>query len=267
MKQPLPLGIIALSLLALPGARAADEEATPAASAEAEATETAETAPAGETAAAELKAAAAKLAEAGNYSWSQSMAFGDREPRTSTGQKGSGGHVLLTMPGRNGSFEVLFRGDKAVMKRDGSWEKVAAPEQGGGRGAFLARMIENFEAPTAAAAELVSKVTELRKESDGSYAGTLGEEAARELMRFGRRRGGRGGDGQGFEPPPIEGAGGSVRFTVVDGMLARHEVELTGRMSFNGEERDIGRTTTTSFEKVGATSFDIPEVAAGLLAE
>ncbi|MCH1928225.1 hypothetical protein L6232_25865, partial [Shewanella sp. C31] len=62
-------------------------------------------------------------------------------------------------------------------------------------------------------------------------------------------------------------AGGTVTFTITDGVLTGYETTLTGKMTFNGEERDVNRTTKVSFTGVGSTTFDIPEAAAGLLAE
>jgi hypothetical protein len=57
-----------------------------------------------------------------------------------------------------------------------------------------------------------------------------------------------------------------VTFTVTDGVLAKYALTLSGKMTFNDQERDISRTSTTSFSEVGSTSFDIAEEAAGLLA-
>lgn len=214
---------------------------------------------------AELQAAVEALAKAGNYSWTQSMTFGNREPRTSSGKLGSGGHVRLTMPGRDGDFEVILRGERAVMMRDGAWEKVEEPAAGEDRWrGFFARMIRNFEAPTTELGGLVEKLDAVEKGPDGSYTATLGEEAARGLMSFGRRGRGRDGGG-GFEPPTVEGAGGSVTFTVSDGVLTRYVTELSGSMNFNGENRDVSRSTSVGFSEVGSTTFELPEAAVGML--
>jgi hypothetical protein len=280
MKDCIPLRALIVSVLTFTGASAAEDEAPTTQPAAPEAAP-AQAAPAAEAPAkpaasdeaiAALKAAAAKLAEAKSYAWTQTSAFGNQEPRVSTGKKGAGGHVLTSMPGRNGSSELLVRAGKALIKRDGTWEKVPAGGDEQGPGRWMAAMIENFREPSKEAADLVSKVTEVTKEADGTFSAKLSEEAAQELMRFGRgpgRRGGAGGGagGGGFEPPPITGAGGTIRFTVSNGILSQSEVALTGRMNFNGEDRDISRKTTVQFEGIDSTAFDIPEAAAGMLAE
>ena len=57
-----------------------------------------------------------------------------------------------------------------------------------------------------------------------------------------------------------------MKLTVADGVVTKYELTLNGKMTFNDQERDIGRTTKVEFSKVGSTSFDIAEEAAGLLA-
>ena len=217
--------------------------------------------------AADLTAAAERLATATSYTWSQTSSFGGNfGDRTTSGKKGDGGYILVTMPGRDQEFQVLSRKGKAVMQREGKWviPNPDAEEQGGGR--WVARMVQNFREPNADAKDLAAKAKDLKLEN-GSYRGTLDEATAKELMSFrGGRRGG-GGGGQGGTPPEVTGAGGSVNFTVTDGVLTGYELTLTGRMNFNGEDRDVNRTTKVSFTAVSTTTFDIPEAAAGLLAE
>jgi hypothetical protein len=215
--------------------------------------------------AADLTAAAEKLAAATSYAWSQTSSFGGNfGDRTTTGKKGSGGFLLVTMPGRDQEFQVLSRKGKAAMQRDGAWvvPNPDGEEQGPGR--WIARMVQNLREPAAEAKELVAKVTELKNEG-GTFSGKFSEEVAKELMSF--RGFGRRGGGGGGTPPEVTGAGGTVTFTVADGVLTGYQTTLTGRMDFNGESRDIIRTTKVEFTGVGATSFDIPEAAAGLLAE
>jgi hypothetical protein len=216
--------------------------------------------------AADLTAAAEKLAAATSYAWSQTSSFGGNfGDRTTTGKKGSGGFVLVTMPGRDQEIQVLSRKGKAAMQRDGAWvvPNPDGEEQGPGR--WIARMVQNLREPAVEAKELVAKVTELKSEN-GSFSGKFSEEAAKELMSF-RGFGRRGGGGGGGTPPEVTGAGGTVTFTVADGVLTGYQTTLTGRMDFNGESRDIIRTTKVEFTGVGSTGFDIPEAAAGLLVE
>jgi hypothetical protein len=215
--------------------------------------------------AADLTAAAEKLATATSYAWSQTTSFGGNfGDRTTSGKKGSGGYLLVTMPGRDQEFQVLSRKGKAAMQRDGGWVVPNADTEEQGPGRWIARMVQNLREPTTDAKDLVSKVTDVKLEG-GSYRGTLAEAAAKELMSF--RGFGRRGGGGGGTPPEVTGASGSVTFTVTDGVLTGYELTLTGKMNFNGEDRDVNRTTKVSFTGVGSTTFDIPEAAAGLLAE
>ncbi|QJE94362.1 hypothetical protein [Luteolibacter luteus] len=218
--------------------------------------------------AADLAAAAEKLAAAKSYAWSQTTSFGGNfGDRTTSGKKGSGGYLLVTMPGRDQDFQVLSRKSKVAMQRDGSWVVPDPDGEEQGPGRWIARMVQNLKEPTADAKDLASKAKDLKLEN-GSIKGTLDEATAKELMSFrgfGRRGGGGGGDQGG--PPEVTGASGTVSFTVANGVLTGYELTLTGRMNFRGEDRDVNRTTKVSFTGVGSTSFDIPEAAAGLLAE
>lgn len=215
--------------------------------------------------AADLTAAAEKLAAATSYGWSQTTSFGGNfGDRTTTGKKGSGGFLLITMPGRDQEFQVLSRKGKVALQRDGAWAVPDPAAEGEGPGRWTARMVQNLREPAVEVKELVAKVADVKNES-GSFRATLPEAAAKELMSF--RGFGRRGGGGGGTPPEVTGAAGSVTFTVADGVLTGYEMTLTGRMNFNGQDRDLTRTTKVQFTGVGSTTFDIPESAAGLLAE
>jgi hypothetical protein len=212
----------------------------------------------------DLADAAMKLSAAKNYTWTSARAFGDREPRSTTGKTGSGGHAQLTIPGRDSSIDVLIRNGKAAFKTDEGWQLASSEAEGdeNRRFRYLAYMASNYEAPTQRVTELISGITDLKVAEGGTYSGVLTEDGAKKLMSFRRR--GRGGDDR--EPPAIAGAGGSVKFVVTNGVLTKYELTLSGKMTFNEQERDIGRESTVEFSKIGGTSFDIAEEAAGLLA-
>ncbi len=213
----------------------------------------------------DLANAAKKLSSAKNYTWSSSRAFGDREPRTTTGQMGSGGHTLLKIPMRDSSIEVLIRNEKAAIKTDAGWQLASSEAKGdeNRRLRFLARMATGYEAPTKRVAELIAGIADLKVE-EGAYHGTLTEDAAKKLLTFRRR--GRGQGGEQREPPAINGASGSVKIFIKDGVLTKYELNVRGKVTFNDQERDMNRTTTVEFSKVDSTSFEIAEEAAGLLA-
>jgi hypothetical protein len=69
--------------------------------------------------------------------------------------------------------------------------------------------------------------------------------------------GGRGG-GTG---PEISGAKGSVKFWVKDGVLSKYQLNLKGSISFNGNDRDIDRTTTVEIKDIGSTKIELPDEA------
>jgi len=209
----------------------------------------------------DLANAGKKLAAAKNYTWASSSKWGDREARVTTGKTGSGGHTHLTIPMGDNSLEVLVRNGHVAFKGEAGWQLASAEAEGeeNRRLRFLGRMAANYESPAKRVEEVIAGIQELKAE-EGAYRGRLSEETAKNLMSWR----GRGGGG---EAPAIAGAAGSVVLHVADGMVTKYELTLSGKMTFNDQERDISRTTTIEFSEVGSTSFDIPEEAAGLLAQ
>jgi hypothetical protein len=213
-------------------------------------------------------AAAKKLAEK-SYSWKTSSenagggggggggargGFGSQEGKIS-----ADGTAMVTIPGRDNNTEAVIKGDKFAVKRGEGWQSAselsANADQGGGgggRGRFAGALFRNFKAPAARALDLIGHTKEL-KSADGIISGDLTEEGAKSLLTFGGRGGGGG--------PEISGAKGSVKFWVKDGVLTKMETKVQGRMSFNGNDRDIDRTTTTEIKDIGTTTVNVPEDA------
>jgi hypothetical protein len=211
--------------------------------------------------------AAKKLADQSNYSWKSTTEAGGGgggrfQPGPTEGKTEKGGYTMLAMTRGDNTFEAVLKGEKGAVKTSEGWESLsdAAESQGGGgggrggRGRFMARMLRNYKTPAAEAQDLVSKVKDL-SESDGVYSGDLTSEGARSLLRFGGGRGGGGG-------PEISGAKGSVKFWVNDGMLSKYQVRVQGTVSFNGNERDIDRSTTVEIKDAGSTKVSVPSEAA-----
>jgi hypothetical protein len=71
---------------------------------------------------------------------------------------------------------------------------------------------------------------------------------------FGRR-------GAGTDGPTISNAKGSVTFWVTDGKLVKYQFHVSGTVSFNGNDRDVDRTTTIAITDVGTTKIDVPDDA------
>ncbi len=232
----------------------------------------------------DVKAAAKKLAEADNYAWKQTTSMGQNSrfnPGATEGKAQKDGLVCLTTTRGETTMTTLIKNGKSVTKgQEGTWrtpEESAAARRGNGggeggqggdrrgRGAGnFGRMYQNFKAPAAQAEELAGKVGELKKTED-SITGALTEEAAKEMLSFGGRgprRDGQGGQGGGErQGPQVSNPKGTVTFWLKDGALAKMEVKVSGSMSFNGEDREIERTTTTEISGVGSSKIDAPEEA------
>jgi hypothetical protein len=204
----------------------------------------------------DVTSAAKKLAAADNYSWKgnvENAGGGGRFGGPSEGKADKDGTVYLTMTRGDNSMEAVMKGGKGALKGQDGWQsfsEAADDQQGPGR--FISRMMQNYKAPAVEAQELAGKVKEL-KLADDVYSGDLTEEGAKQALvpfRFG------GGDG-----PSVSGAKGSVKFWVKDGTLSKFQVKVQGTISFNGNDRDVDRTTTVEIKDVGTTKITIPEEA------
>lgn len=204
-----------------------------------------------------VTSAAKKLAETDNYSWKQTIenaGGGGFGAGTSEGKTQKGGYTWLSVTMRDNTIEAVKKGEKGAIKGPDGWRSLEEA-RGGDRGpaTFMARRIQNFKAPAAQAEELAGKVQDLKQDGD-SYDGELPEEAAKSLLMFGGRRGGGNG-------PEISGAKASVKFWVKDGLLTKYETKVKGSISFNGNDRDIDRTTVIEIKDVGSTKIAVPEEA------
>ena len=204
-------------------------------------------------------AAAKKLAGQSNYSWKTTVVVpeGARfRPGPTEGKTEKDGYTFLSMTRRDTTTEAVLKGGKGAMKTDEGWKSIsdAAKDDGGGFNMtrFTALMLQDYLVPAAQAEDLVAKMKDV-KLSDGVYAGDLTDEGAKELLRF--RRGGNDG-------PEVSGAKGSIKFWVKDGVLSKYEFKLQGKMSFNGNDTDVDRTTTVEIKDVGTTKVTVPEEAA-----
>lgn len=203
----------------------------------------------------EVTAAAKKLADKDNYAWKQTTenaGGGGFGGGASEGKTEKDGYTWLSMTMRDNTVEALKKGDKGAIKTQDGWKSISEATSGDpGPGTFLARRVQNFKAPAALAQDLAGAVKELKKDGD-VYVGDFTEEGAKSQLMFG----GRGGNG-----PEISGAKGSVKFWVKDGMLSKYEIKVQGKVSFNGNDRDIDRTTTVEIKDIGATKIQVPAEA------
>ena len=206
----------------------------------------------------EITAAAKQLANKDNYSWKQTTenaGGGGFGAGVSEGKTQKDGLTWVSMPGRdNNTIEAVKSGEKGAVKTQDGWQSIAelAADQNAGPGRFLAMRFRNFKAPAAQIEDLASKTKELKKEGD-AFASDLTEEGAKSLLTFGGRGGGNG--------PEISGAKGSVKIWIKDGLLAKYALKVKGTVSFNGNDREIDRTTTVEIKEIGSTKIEVPAEA------
>jgi hypothetical protein len=202
--------------------------------------------------------AAKKLAESDNYSWKQTTenaGGGGFGGGAQEGKTQKGGYTWLSMTMRDNTIEAVKKGEKGAIKGPEGWRSLSEASEGErGPATFMARRLQNFKNPAAQAEDLAGKVKELKQDGD-AYSGELSEEAAKSLLMFGGRGGG-GGNG-----PEISGAKASAKFWVKDGLLTKYETKVKGTVSFNGNDRDVDRTTTVEIKDVGSTKIALPEQA------
>ncbi len=203
--------------------------------------------------------AAKKLAGENNYSWNTTVtnvsANGFRAGPTE-GKTAKDGTTWVSMTRNDSTTEIVMQGGKTVIKTpDNGWQSLAEATNGSdqpGPAMFLARMVQNFKAPAAQAEDLAGKAKEIKKDGD-AYASDLTEDGAKGLLSFRRP-----GDDNG---PTVSNAKGSVKFWVKDGELVKYEFNLQGTVSFNGNDRDVNRTTTVKIKDVGSTKIAVPDDA------
>lgn len=224
----------------------------------------------------DVKAAAKKLAEASSYAWTTTTTVPDSgnnrgfRPGPTDGKTEKDGYtVLVSKFGERSSESILKAGKHVTKSQDGAWrtpeEARAAREarqgQGNGDGDRRrggnwggGRALENFKAPAQQAEELAAQVKELKKDGD-VLSGDLNEEAVKSLLSF------RGPRRDGSEAPAPTDAKGTAKFWVKDGVLAKFETHVTGKVSFRDNEVEIDRTTTTEIKEVGSAKVEVPEEA------
>jgi hypothetical protein len=206
----------------------------------------------------DIKAAAKKLGE--NYSWKSTTENANgRNFGGPTEGKMANGTTFISMTRRDNTVEAVLVGtNKGALKTDEGWRSLSeAAEDNGGGGfnwtAFTARMLQNQKAPADEAVELAGQAQDLKQDGD-VISGALTEAGAKSLLSFRRGR----GNGNG---PDISNAKGSVKFWVKDGTLTKYESKVQGTVSFNGNDRDVDRTTTVEIKDVGTTKVEVPEGA------
>src|SRR5579862_3343991 len=212
----------------------------------------------------DVTSAASALGDKANYSWKQTLDLGPNSqftPGPTEGKTEKGGFTWLSSSFQDNTSIGLAKDKKVVVKTDDGWKSGDELGGGGGGGGggfdpntFMARRMQNLKLPAAEVADLISKTKEIKKDS-GVYVGDLTEDGAKSLLTMGFGR--RGGNNQN---QPTD-AKGSVKIWVNDGVITKYEFKVSGKREFQGETRDIERTTTVEIKDVGTTKIYVPDEA------
>jgi hypothetical protein len=206
----------------------------------------------------DVLAAAKALGNSASYSWKSTVANaggggggGGRGGGPSEGKTQKDSYTLVTSTFGGNTSEMVLKGDKGAMSTpDNGWQTLAELEADqGGPGQFMSARMRNFKAPAAQVADLAANTAEIKKDAD-TYSGDLTETGAKAMLSFGGRGGGAG--------PTISDAKGSAKFWIKDGVLSKYETHVTGKVNFNGNDRDVDRTTTVEIKDVGTTKVEVP---------
>lgn len=222
-----------------------------------------------------VTAAAKKLADSANYSWSTTTTNvgGPGGGGRGGGRGGFGGgpvegkaekdgYTMITRTMGGNSMQALLKGTNGAIKLpDADWQSFADATKDDGNGGFTPGrfMVMQMQGAPSPAADVVALLGQLGDVTmaDGAYSGTLTEEGAKARMAFGPR-GGFPGGGNG---PEISGAKGSVKFWITDGVLTKYELHVEGKIQFGDNGIDRNSTTTTEIKDIGKTKVEAPDDA------
>lgn len=221
----------------------------------------------------DLLAAIKKLSEAPSYGWTSTPKNNAPAPEGGQGGRRMGpsagegktekdGYTWLSSKMGETALEAVMKGDKGAVKTADGWKASSefqnTQRQQGQRpdpAAFMARAIRTWKSPATTAESLAGKAKEIKAEADGLYTAELTEEGAKELMSGGGRPGGQG------RGPEIAEAKGAVKFWVKDGVLAKFEQTVSGKMKFGERDIAVDRTTTVEIKDLGTAKVEVPEEA------
>lgn len=209
----------------------------------------------------EVKNAAAALGNETNYAWHSTVevpADSRFKPGPTDGKTEKGGYTTLSLNFGDNATEAVIKGTNGAIQTDDGWKSLSEAMKDDGNGGFnptmfVARMVQNYKVPAVEAASLADDAKELKKDTN-SISGDLTGASAKELLSF--RRGRNGGDG-----PTVTNPKGSVKFWIADGRLTQYQFHVSGVVSFNGNDRDVDRTTTVKISDVNATKISVPDDA------
>lgn len=204
----------------------------------------------------EVKQAIKKLEGESNYTWIATPKFDEgttaaQRQGPTEGRTERKGYTYFRLTVGENTVEAAFKGTKSAIRSEGVWESEG--EMIGER-AWIGRRLKAFKPPTGEAEELLESARSLKKEGPNLYSGDLDPEAVKEIILLRSRAGGQNRE--------LSGAKGWVKFWIQDGILARYEFNLQGRLvSQTQQTTDINRTTTVVIKDIGSTKVELPSEA------
>lgn len=208
----------------------------------------------------QVKQAAAALGNETNYSWEATVevpADSQFKPGPTDGKTQKDGYTSLSFSFGDNTTAALLQGTNGAIQTQDGWKSLADAMKDAGDGGFnptmfLARMLRNYQMPPAEAATLADAAGDLHQ-TDDSISGDLTAEGAKKMLAMrGRRNGGN---------MTVTNPKGSVKFWIKDGRLVKYQFHVQGTISFNGNDRDVDRTTTVEIKDVDTTKIDVSDDA------
>ena len=214
----------------------------------------------------DVKAAAKKLSDAPNYSWTTIIKNNAENPAPGAARFAPGpmegktekdGITWFSMKQGENTFEYALKGEKFAMKFRDMWMGSGDVPAGGQPGrpdpsAFAARMVKSLKPVSQGVAEALDRLKDLKSEGGGLYTGEFTPDGAKDQLVP---------KGQGNVSPTVADAKGTIKLWIKDGMLVKVESTLQGKVTFGQRETEINRTTTTDIKDVGSTKIELPDEA------
>jgi len=208
----------------------------------------------------EVTGAATALGNQASYSWHTTVEAGSGSYRRgpTDGKTEKGGYTTVSISANDTTFEFVIQGTNAAIKTsEDGWQSAveAAQEVGNGfnMAALVARMAQNFRTPAVEAGDLAGQTQSLAAGTNG-ISGELTEDGAKSLLLFRRGESGAGS-------PTVANAKGSITLWLADGQLVKYQTHVTGTISFNHNDHDVDRITTTEIKDVGTAKVEVPDDA------
>jgi hypothetical protein len=202
-----------------------------------------------------VTAAAKKLGEQTNYTWTATVVVPDDapfKPGPTQGKAEKEGFATISLRFFDNQIQVVLKGtNAAATTEDGSWKTLAELDQQEGPARFMGGLVRSMKRPADEAAGIAAFASELKQDGD-AYVTDLTEQGAKALQTF-KMPGG--------ESSVVNDAKGSAKFWIKDGVLTKYEFKLKGKLKFGDNEFPNDRTTTVEIKDVNNTKVEVAEAA------